>query len=153
MKLFLILSILLYHQYKQSGEIEIGKPLPNNIKIIDSSKYKIQIISAGSALPFIEVRIHNVNYNVGLTNEKNVLFVITFDRSFVSKEGFSIGTTYKEVKRKYKLKGQFEPGIGYHFKLISGWDILFSDEKILTGEKVSDTAHIKNFFKRDFRNE
>lgn len=152
MKLILIVIQIFVIDFSriQFSDIEIGKPLPKDaIIIIDSSKHLYQITGASDMEPAIVVKEKGIKYTVVLSQEKKVSFVITFDSNFKTEDGFRIGTLYKELKKQYKTKGQFEPGSGYYFKLASGWKALFANEKILHDGRVDDTCRIRSFFKKD----
>jgi hypothetical protein len=143
---FAFIVILASCLESQLDEIQIGKRLPNDAGIIDSSRF-LQLTNASSLLPAIKIRHKEIMYNVVLSKDETVSYVITFDPFFETNDGFHVGMPFKQLRDKLEGSGQFEPGFGYSIKLKSGWNAFFSNDKILLEGKVQDTAKIKSFFK------
>jgi len=149
MKSYFLINIVLLgvSLLSQTEEIELGKPLPKNVVIIDSSKSKLLETGPSSLEPSLDIQYNHINYSVVLSKEKKASFIITWDHAFKTKEGFKIGTLYKDVRMKYKGNGRYVPGYCYYIKLNSGWNALFSNDKIFEEEKPSDSDSIKGFYK------
>ena len=91
-----------------------------------------------------------IKYTVVLSIKKEVSFVVTLDSMFKTKDGFKIGTSYKQLRKKYSGAGQFEPGYGYYFQLANGWKAMFTNDKVISDGKMHDSYRITSFFKRDY---
>jgi hypothetical protein len=133
----------------QSKEIEIGKPLPKDV-VIDTSQHYYQIAGASNMVPAVALTQRGIKYTVVLSIKKEVSFVVTLDSMFKTKDGFKIGTSYKQLRKKYSGAGQFEPGYGYYFQLANGWKAMFTNDKVISDGKMHDSYRITSFFKRDY---
>ena len=146
--LTLLIPLFVLNKYQQIHELELGKYLPSDVKIIDSSKYRFRVTSGGRSEDVITIMYKTIEYDVAFDGNKKIKYLFTNDMDFQTKEGISTRNNYKKIKRFEKGLKIFEPDFGYLVRLPSGWIALFADQKVLSAGKVNDSSKISAFIKK-----
>jgi len=76
-------------------------------------------------LKFKKLKINNIEYSYSLDKNLDTVKLWTKDNKFITKEGFKIGTKWKEIPKELQDSTYKLPGFGYYVELKSGWNLGF----------------------------
>lgn len=153
MRLTIIIVIMLFIScgtyHTDADELQLGKPIPISAKSIDTASFSNFILYRPNDFkPSRIISYNGVFYNVCLDTSKNVIFIFTNDKRFLSRDGFRVGDVFSNLTTSNVVNKKFISGYGIEIMLSSDWTATFSDALILEKGDVFDTSTIKSFYKR-----
>lgn len=137
------------HHYATGG-LQLGKPIPASAKPIDTSAFGNMILFRPNEFrPSKIIDYNGVVYNVCIDPSRNVIFIFTNDKNFLSSDGYKIGDTFLKLNGSLSVVNKTViPGYGVEVLLPSEWKATFLDQPTLQNGHLSDTSTIKSFYKR-----
>jgi len=84
-----------------------------------------KIFDAQTGLEIQKMKINNIEYSYSLDKNLDTVKLWTKDNKFITKEGFKIGTKWKEIPKELQDSTYKLPGFGYYVELKSGWNLGF----------------------------
>ena len=106
------------------------------------------LVSSGQSRPFQTVIANNISYQLVLNSKGDTNFVGTSDTSFITSEGYKVGTSLKQIENKYRKNLHKDPGWGYFIKLPSQWSLQFFIGRTGTNHAPVDSTKVAYVFKR-----
>ncbi|MGN2687785.1 hypothetical protein [Flavobacterium sp. GCM10027622] len=99
----------------------------NTYPISEKTKLKNSnpIVNIQTGYEIREMYSNSIKYQYELNRKSDTVSLRTYDKKFTTKEGYRVGTKWKDVAKKltdsvYKLSG-----FGYYIELESGYNLLF----------------------------
>ncbi len=106
-------------------------------------KYESIMTSSSSFEPAKNITVNGIDFKVVEKEKFNVTFCLTTDKKFKTPEGYSIGTTLKDISEPEKNQIYKEAGFGYFIKLKSGWQLAFCEGKSCTDSFPNENSTVK----------
>lgn len=129
--------------------LQLGKSIPASAKQIDTVAFANMVLYKPNEFkPSRIINYNGVDYNICLDVARNVIFIFTNDKKFLSPDGYRVGYTFSKLTKSSVVKKAFIPGYGVEILLPSEWKATFLDSPTLQNGDVSDTSTIKSFYKR-----
>lgn len=153
MRLLIIITNVLFfscnNSYHNTDGLQLGKPMPASAKQIDTAAFANMILYKPNEFkPSRIINYNGVFYNICLDTSRNVIFIFTNDKNFLSPDGYRIGDNFSKFKKTSVVKKTVIPGYGVEVLLPSEWKATFIDQPTLQNGDVTDTSTIKSFYKR-----
>lgn len=130
---------------KLKSMIKIGDVLPEKIL---SDEYFVQFTDSAGFLKAYLVVFNRIEYTIGINEKRKIVYIRTEDIDFLSHEGFSISTTFKQIIKNRTMK--LLPYWAYYVPLRDGWNASFKIPDYPDPherERPDDNATIDWFFK------
>jgi hypothetical protein len=108
----------------------------------------LMLISSSQIKPYKTVNIDGVNFQLVTDSKDDTSFIGTRDKSFITPEGYRVGMSLRQIKKKYRDKLLEEPGFGYFIVLPSKWCILFTVGQTMTEHAPTDTNKVSYIYRR-----
>jgi len=106
------------------------------------------LISSSQIRPYKTVNINGVNFQLVRDAKGDTSFIGTRDTSFITPEGFKVGMSLHQIRKKYRDKLLEEPGFGYFIVLPSKWCLQFIVGQTMTEHAPTDTNKVSYIYKR-----
>jgi hypothetical protein len=126
---------------------EIGIILDKSIRMRFNSNRKLILVNSAQSYPSVSIVCSGKNFELAWNDEGKLIFISTTDSSFVTDDGFRMGSTLKEIKGKQKVDIIKERGWGYSVKLKSGWSTYFCVDSTCTGRELTDADKVNWIYK------
>jgi hypothetical protein len=137
-KNFLILATTLL---VLSCQIQKSKPSAD-------STSRLILISSGQFETGKEISIDGYIFDIVLNEKSDTIYLATADKSFITSDGFRIGTRFGQLPDQLKGKTATESGWGYFIKLDSKWTLGFCEGPSCTDKFPTEASTVKWIFKR-----
>ncbi len=122
---------------------KIDDTLPNNA----IKQSFLTMTSSASFDQMYLIKVNGIKYNVSVNDKNNINFIITIDPRFLTSEGTSVGTSYKDLRKFTKSKLFRINGYAYLIDLPSGWTAAFTQGHTMTEGELSNKA-VVNWYQR-----
>ncbi len=107
-------------------------------------------VSSGSKSFYKTVNLDGINFQLVRDINDDTSFLGTFDKSFSTPEGYSIGISFQNIKKLYRSKMKKEEGWGYYINLPSKWTLVFHVGTTATDHPPFDTSKVTYICRRNF---
>ena len=148
LSIFIISSCSNTDKKQQSNSESFANNVSGDTVNLSKFSDSLFLVSSGQMSPFKTINIDNINFQVVRDSEGDTNFIGTWDKSFVTPEGYKVGMSLQQIKMKYRDKIQKEPGWGYYIELPSKWNLQFVVGKTTTDHAPADSNKVSYIFKR-----
>ena len=135
-----------YRNYHNNGGLQLGKPLPTSAVRIDTISGILD--EPNQFKSGIKINYKGIIYYVCLNKFKKLIYILTYDPSFSSPDGYKIGDSFSKLIKSSIIKKTVISGYEVDVLLPSGWNARFADQAVVQNDDVSDTSKIKSFYKK-----
>lgn len=125
--------------------LDLGRKVPKNI--LDSA-YRTNILTSKSQITSaLEYTSNKITYEFVIDSSNMITFLSTWDKNFLSEEGYKIGSRYENFSKPDKINGRMVSGWGYEVKLRNKWHAVFCDSLVLNDSRIENTSQVGFFYK------
>ena len=132
------------------GKEEIALDIGNRLEyeLLERAELSNIVISAGTITQAYSVILENVLFQVVVNDRNEIVFIMTEDQSFQSREGATMGMSLKEIASLSEGDLVEEPGWAFYYPLPSGWRAAFTVGDSMTERLPGDSVPVRWYFKR-----
>ena len=145
-KAIISLCLLLIATSCLSSNVNLSSPLPKN-----AVKLKHGLLTSSSSINSEAYTVYEngIKYVISVDKNKEINYISTMDKNFMSPEGIRVGNSLQQVLNVADSKNiNKEFGWAFFVKLPSGWSVAFTQGKTVTEGKLKNIAEVKWLFKR-----
>jgi hypothetical protein len=112
-------------------------------------KKEMIMISSGQFSPSEKIIFDNCEFDLVVNQQMDTIYLQTTDSSFITPEGYNVGTKWKSISNVYQSKLGRMPGWGYYITLDSGWQLGFCEGQTCTDSEPTDESVVTWIFRRN----
>lgn len=116
-------------KYTETPPLGVNKDLP------------VLVLPEGS-VPYEEISYWGYDFKAVVNDEGDTTNLVTHDTTFITPEGYKIGTAWKDIPLAEQTEVSKVDGFGYYLKLYSGWKLGFCAGDECTNEQLSDESRV-----------
>ena len=139
--IFILFSLLFSCR---STEIEIGNPLPEDAKKIES---ELIMTSPSSFDVKYQIKRNGIKFNLGVNDKNTIKYIGTNDPKFKTEEAVSVGDTYDYVRKLTDNEVYKISGWAYVLDMESGWSAAFVEGENATNEELKPDSKVVFIYK------
>ena len=103
---------------------------------------KLLLSPGGGQDPYIETSYMEHEFKVVVDEQGDTSKFVTHDSTFITPEGYSVGSYWLEIPLAEQTKVRIENGYGYYLKLQSGWTLGFCAGSECSNKELSDDSRV-----------
>ncbi|WP_339838378.1 hypothetical protein [uncultured Flavobacterium sp.] len=111
-------------------------------------KYPNRVFDAQTGREIHKMTIDGIVYSFELSENLNMVSLWTSDKKFMTKEGFKVGTKWKDIPKSLQDSVIKYSGFYYYVELDSGWNLNFCIGDTCTDYLPFDNSEISSVSKR-----